>query len=287
MFDDELSDADDTGLAGRGVSMLAVILPFTATILSLMIGVAIGGMAGWMSKPTPTAIEHHTDRSLAELEEICEPVVEEKTTQLAEVKSQIAELRLAVKEREQQIADLQAAKKQRRTGSGATSREVERLKEEVAEAKLQIAQLQEEKRQLVTALTETANRLAKTEEDLRVQINLTEIAKDDASANKWFRFVNRAQLDICEKGNRKKLGACRESVTDLMQPQLRRKFQHCVRSGQAVPSVHELGKNEEMPEYSYFLNEDDKVVRGWYIQLCDPTLPENDGVLASMSGPRF
>ena len=53
----------------------------------------------------------------------------------------------------------------------------------------------------------------RAEEALEVQVQRTERAKEDALVNKWYRFLNDAQLSICERGNRKKLGQCRETVT--------------------------------------------------------------------------
>ncbi|MCA9494339.1 MAG: hypothetical protein KC621_30645, partial [Myxococcales bacterium] len=81
----------------------------------------------------------------------------------------------------------------------------------------------------------------------------------------------------CEKGNRKKMGNCREAVLASLSTDTRQsKFAHCIRSGQAQPVVHERQGNGDLPDFSEMLNEEEKLVKGWYVEFCDPTLPERD-----------
>jgi hypothetical protein len=105
--------------------------------------------------------------------------------------------------------------------------------------------------------------------------------------NKWARFLNDGQLEICEKGNRKKLGRCREETEGaLMSGSRRARFTHCVRSGQAMPSVKELEKDAALPDFAEMINEDQKTTKGWYVLFCDPTLPEiEEGLPKSANEP--
>ena len=89
-------------------------------------------------------------------------------------------------------------------------------------------------------------------------------------------FAKDAQIAICEKGNRKALGKCRETVQEKVR-KYRVEFETCVRSGQAEPSLREADKGDELPEFAQWLDQDDKVTKGWYILLCDPSLPEAGG----------
>ncbi|MCA9494673.1 MAG: hypothetical protein KC621_32315, partial [Myxococcales bacterium] len=83
------------------------------------------------------------------------------------------------------------------------------------------------------------------------------------------------------KGNRKKLGNCREAVqASLMTNTRRDKFSHCVRSAQATPTVKELEKGQSMPDFSEYIDQEQKQTKDWYVLFCDPTLPEvNEGLL--------
>ncbi|MCA9488947.1 MAG: hypothetical protein KC621_03470, partial [Myxococcales bacterium] len=81
------------------------------------------------------------------------------------------------------------------------------------------------------------------------------------------------------KGNRKKLGNCREVVhATLSSADRRDAFAHCVRSGQATPMVRELDKGQVLPEFSSMLDEEQKQTKGWYVEMCDPTLPERTDI---------
>ena len=278
------------------MSLLTVILPFAATIASLLCGVVIGGAAAWIVKPTRQPIEYLKTASLAELQQVCDPVVEEQETQLAKVKQEIAALREEVARKEAEVVSLRAAvdKKGGRGGRGSSGAgniagELEKVKEELAEAKLQLAMMEEVKNQLVEQLSRTQERLAVAEADLVEQVAIAEVLrdengklKDDVIVQRWFRFVNDAQLSVCEAGGRKKTEECRAAVVKEIS-QIKREFVHCVRSEQAAPMAKHLDKGETLPHFARLMDQDDRHLEGWYLQMCDPTLPEADEVAANRS----
>ena len=51
-------------------------------------------------------------------------------------------------------------------------------------------------------------------------------------------------------------------------------FEHCIRSDQEVPFVREAEKDEILPQNARWMGEENRVTRGWYILMCDPSLPE-------------
>ena len=119
--------------------------------------------------------------------------------------------------------------------------------------------------------------ISESDKEFLIKVEIPEVAKEDALANKWYRFLNDAQLEVCERGNRKKLGRCRETVEATVGTVSRRdRFAHCVRSGQAIPTVHELEKKAVLPDFAVMIDEEQKQTKGWYVLWCDPTLPELD-----------
>ena len=155
-------------------------------------------------------------------------------------------------------------------------------KEALAVAVQQKDLLESEKANLVAQLTQTRTVLAQTEEALDDQIDLTEEVHEDWIDQHFERFVNAAQLEICERGNRKKLGACRETVTGLLRrDKVVVAFEHCLRSGQEAPMVVNHDIDGPLPMFASYLDQRDKVVRDWAVQSCDPTLPEAPALLAS------
>lgn len=271
LYDDEVPDA---GIVG-------VLLPFVTNIASLALGVAVGGLLGYLlSSATQVEVEVPRELTDAELEAACAPSVAEKAKDLEEAQEKVSKLSSDVASKEAKVAELEEEMTRRSERGRALVLELEKAKKELEDVKAALVIAEEEKAQLVEDLTLTEARLEETEEKLEEQIELTDLAKEDALTNKWYRFINDAQLEICEKGNRKKLGKCRESVQDhLMVNTVRDKFAHCVRSGQATPTVLLLEKGEMMPQFAFYIDQEDRITKDWYILLCDPTLPEADGFL--------
>lgn len=275
------TDANDaTGDASARLSSVA--LPFATAIASLALGALLGGVVGWMAKPSEQLqVQVPRDLNAHELEAACAPAIAETANELEAANARVAVLTRDVATKEARVVELESEMARRADRGRALVVELEAAKKELAEVKAQLAQAEEDKKRLVDELNHTVEKLKQTERELEQQVALTERAKEDALTNKWYRFLNDAQLTICEKGNRKKLGRCRDSVlAALKAPEVQDRFAHCVRSLQATPSVHEITRaDDSLPEYARYLNEDDRVVKGWYLLLCDPTLPESDGFL--------
>ncbi len=270
---------EPSGSTATGI--VAMILPFATAIAALALGAILGVAIGWVIKPADI-VERQVPRDLtaAELQAACAPQLETKVTELEQVQTKVAFLEKEVADRDARVQELEA-----RQGSGGgrnLAAELAQAKRDLEDARSQLEVARAEKEQLVVELTQTKDQLAKTEVALKQQVEKTETAKEDALVNKWYRFINDAQLEICEKGNRKKLGGCREAVqASLMSNTRRDKFAHCVRSGQATPSVKEVEKNQEtLPDFSEYIDQDRKQTKDWYVMFCDPTLPElNEGLL--------
>lgn len=278
---------DSGGSSATGV--VAMVLPFATAVAALVLGAILGGFIAWFAKPgEQVEVKVPRDLTAAELAEACAPALETKVTELETAQNKVAFLEKEVSDREARVKELEEELKRRPEAAraapgsgGGVSRELAQARKDLEEARAQLEIAQQEKQQLMVELTATKDQLAKTEKALVEQVEKTEVAKEDALVNKWYRFVSESQLALCEKGNRKKLGSCREVLqSSLMTNQRRDRFAHCVRSGQATPQVRELQKEETLPDFAEMINEDAKQTRGWYVMFCDPTLPEkNDGFL--------
>ncbi len=277
---DEL-DETETGATG----VVAMVLPFATAIAALVLGAVLGVAIGWVAKPAETSeIQVPRELTAAELAQACAPQLEDTVGELEEAQNKVTFLEKEVDARDKRVKELEEESKRRPTAartSGGTGRnlakELAQAKADLAEAQEQLAIARTEKERLVVELTETKAELADTKVKLDDQIEKTEFAKEDALVNKWYRFINDSQLEVCERGNRKKLGKCRETVqATLMTDSRRDRFAHCVRSGQAIPTVRELEKNATLPDFSEMIDEEQKQTKGWYVLLCDPTLPERD-----------
>ena len=191
----------------------------------------------------------------------------------------VAELERESAEKERKVHELEARMARGAEVGKALRAELEQVKAELEETKVALAEAEEEKEELLVALKETTEMLEQTEEELEVTKVQRDNAREDALFNRWQDFLHSAQLEICDKGNRKRLGNCREAVmTSLGTPERRDAFAHCLRSGQAQPVVAELDKDVTLPEFASMLDEDTRQVRGWFVDMCDPTLPERNDI---------
>lgn len=266
------NEYDDVPNGPSATGIVALILPFATAIAALVVGAVLGVAIGLVVKPAKE-VEKLVPRDLtaAELAAACAPTLEETVGKLEKAETKVQTLEREVNERNARVQELETAQKR----SGGPSRELLQARKDLEEARAQLAIAQEEKAALMVELTATKQQLAVTEEALEEQKELTQDAREDALVNKFFRFVNDAQLEICEKGSRKKMGNCRTDVQAALQSNVRRdKFSHCVRSGQATPTVKEIEKGQTLPQFSEWVNEEEKTTKGYYVLFCDPTLPE-------------
>jgi hypothetical protein len=274
-------DEDDDYVPG-GTSVVAMVLPFATAIAALALGAVLGIMIGWVVKPAEKVeVSVPRDLTAAELAQACAPQVNETVNELEKAQGKVQKLQSEVDARDARVKELEGEIQRRNSSGRNLVKELEQAKADLADAQEQLRIAEEEKERLIVELTETKEELEETKVELEEQKEKTEVAKEDALTNKWYRFLNDGQLEVCEKGNRKKLGRCRETVEgSLGSPSRRDRFAHCVRSGQAVPSVHELEKKATLPDFAEMIDEEQKQTKGWYVLWCDPTLPElEDGAL--------
>lgn len=277
-----MADQETDDPTPSSMSPALMLLPMAVAVGALAVGLVVGGGFAWLLKPAEQVeVPVMREPTAEELIGLCKPQVEEKVGELVEAQTRVSSLEADVKAKEARVAELEADMSKRAERGAAVSRELEQARAELASLRSELATALTQKAQIEQELQVTVAKLQDTEVKLEEQKQLTDRAKEDALVNKYERFKNDAQLEICEKGGRKKMTNCRESVlAHLSNPQIRDKFSHCVRSGQAVPTVIEMtAKSGQLPDYSQWIDQDDKVTKDWYLQFCDPTLPESDGFL--------
>lgn len=298
-------------LSRSELANLAVGLPIVTAIVGVLVGLGLGIGIGWVVKPSAAAVQPGANVavdafSADQIQFKCGQI---RGEELKSANERISALERERDEYEQKVLALERQVEQQRGSSGGPGggsgsgggqikaaelegklldlqRELNSARDQLGEVTRQLYQAEEDKRQLQDALVATSNKLRATESALAFQTSKTDAAKEDALGQRWWRFIADSQLEICEKGNRKKLGACREVVqAHLKSNAVRDKFVHCVRSEQAVPSVGFLEKEASMPRFAQFIDQDDRIVRDWYIQMCDPTLPEAVGLQGDAPAP--
>ncbi|MBA2322431.1 MAG: hypothetical protein H0V89_14900, partial [Deltaproteobacteria bacterium] len=226
-------------------------------------------------------VEVPRDLTADELLVACRPQVEEKAQEVVAVNNKVTALETNVRAKEARVTELETEMQKRNERGAAFVKELEAARAELVTLRAELVTARADKVRLEQELQITVAKLEETEVALADQRGMTDRAKEDALVNKYERFKNDAQLEVCEKGGRKKLGKCREAVIGYLSTDpVRDRFAHCVRSGQAVPSMFEMKeKDGPLPAYAGYLNQEDRIVKDWYLLQCDPTLPESAGFL--------
>ncbi len=291
MYDEDSQLDTAVPATGRGLLAVTLLVPMVA-VASLIVGVGLGGAVAWYAKPAPQAAAPEAptyDLADIRFQQACLPMVAEKANRIEELNLEIGDLRNQVTEKADRVAELEARTATAKGGAKtASAAELRQAKEELASLRLQYASLTSEKDQLVVSLTQSRQQLevaevavAQNRAAYEDQVSIARVARDDASSSKYASFLGDSQLAICEKGGRKKMGDCRTDVLARLQDsRLKDQFMQCVRTGQATPSVREMLGGGSLPSHSAWLDDGSKVLKGWYVTMCDPTLPEADLVAA-------
>lgn len=280
-YDDEPTEESP---ARKRAEMLRAALPFAVGGVAMTAGVLMGAAAGFLvgshAPNTDAAVDTITADEIA-FAQVCAPIREEAESRIGDLNHEIRSLELDIEQRQTRVAELEAEMAKRADAGRSVWKELQATKEQLAIAMQQKESLEVEKAELVLALTRTEKKLQQTEVALGEQVELTEHYRFESLDHNFERFVHESQLAICERGNRKKLGDCRTVVQGLLvDARVQDAFRHCVRSGQETPEVAELAKDVGLPDFANPLDESDRIVKGWYVQLCDPTLPEADTLVA-------
>jgi uncharacterized membrane-anchored protein YhcB (DUF1043 family) len=259
-------------MSGTNVKVMA---PFAAAAAIGAVALGLVGFAAGYTVKSPDIKEVLRAPTEAELEAACAPDIEAVEDELGTAQAKVSELERTKIEQERKVNELESRIAKGAEVGKALRAELAQVKAELAETQEKLVIAEEEKAKLIVELTATKEELEDTKVELVATREQRDEAREDALYNRWSDFLHASQLEICEKGSRKKLGNCRQEVmASLDAPERRDRFAHCIRSGQAQPMVRELEKGADLPEFSEMMDEEVKQVKGWFVEFCDPTLPE-------------
>ena len=146
--------------------------------------------------------------------------------------------------------------------------EIEDLKIRLEEAETERDQLLNELKLTVLALDE---QIVKTEQAKEV----ARVYKRKSVENLWAAFSAEAKLKICDRGSKRRHLKCHDAVDTALNVLVQDRFQECVNTFQATPLLLQAEKDEDLPMFAETLDDENRFLKkGWYIQYCDPTLPE-------------
>ena len=274
-------DLDSNTPAPRYRRSSAAPIAIAVGIAALAGGFLIGGATVYATRAEPIAASP-VERQLtdAEKEAIWRPKVAEATASVEEAHNRISALEDQVKDRENKVASLEAEMARRHAGGVALQKQLDAARAELADVKQQLQVALADKDRLTGQLNETTVALDKQRE-------ATHSAVQNTMEQKWSTFVAQTKLEVCEKGTRNKLSNCRTTVDSGLNQDIHQQFLHCLRAGQEAPTVREVTKEQaSIPQFTAWIDKEEKTTRDWYVQLCDPSLPEAKDLSVSSSDVR-
>jgi hypothetical protein len=250
-----------------------------AAVAGLFVGLAFGAAAVAVAWTVET---RDVDQELAmnaqpheltnqEREAIWMPKVAEATASMEAMHDKIATLQTELQEKQSRVDVLEADMAKRHDRGVALVKELETARADLAAAKQELAVAIADKDRL-------SKQLQVTVAELDTQRAATDAAVKTTHESRWDHFLANARLEVCEKGGRNKMSNCRQDVLASLNDEVKADFLHCLRARQEEPALHEADKTQvALPEHARWLDQQERTTRDWYVQLCDPTLPEAPG----------
>ena len=258
--------------------MNAQIKGMLVGLTGAVIGIGIGYVAySTLNPPEKVIVEAAPvmeELSDEDLETLCAGLTEQERKTVLTVQAEVKGLQEQLLEREAELERLDKKIKSNELSRKAARKKWEALQGEIASLEVKLAAAEQERDELKVELQETLVELNK-------QVKLTKKFKAKAKKyrrqstnNLWSAFEAQAKVKGCNRGSKRRHEKCHEAFVLAMNDSLKQRFSNCVDTYQAVPVLKKLGKEEELPQYSVFLNQESKFTKNWYVMFCDPSLPE-------------
>lgn len=247
-----------------------------------VVGILIGGLVGYVAHSTLSPMQEITvetnviEKELTDedLEALCAELTDTERNTVLTVQAEVKSLQEQVGEREAELLKLKTKIKNADIGRKAAKKRWEELEKEIALLHVRLAAAEQERDELKVELQDTLK-------ELNIQVKLTKKYKAKAkkyrresTENLWSAFQAEAKVSGCDRGTKRRHGKCHESFDLAMTPKLKERFRNCVDTYQAVPVLKKKNRDDELPGFSVYLNEESRFTEDWYIIFCDPTLPE-------------
>jgi predicted nucleic acid-binding Zn-ribbon protein len=219
-----------------------------------------------------------SDRAYAQLLAENAKKQEAAQTEVTEATKKVVDLQGQVNAKQDEITVLELKAKKGAGKSASLKKELAAKTEELESLRAQLNTALAEKVRLEADLVVSREETRIAKDETLVAQGETRIAQGQTVDARWDGFVSDAIVSICEKGNRTKLGKCKEEVRASLTAQRSAQFKQCVGSLQAQPRLVRMEdkvKDPVMPRWSEWLDQESTFTKDkWYVTFCDPTLPE-------------
>ena len=211
-----------------------------------------------------------------ELELLCADEIDDERDALQDAQTRVEDLESQLAARESQVAELKAKARRNEEGAAAARQKWQAMEAELETLKTQLAQAEAERDQALEDLQATVVALNEQIRETTKAKNEAARYKDLNTKHSWDSFLANAKIAVCGElwvSGRGRQRRCNEAVEEALGPDIKRQFEQCVDSYQSTP-LFLRAETDTLPAFATAVPSNRFTRNRWYIQFCDPTLPE-------------
>ena len=214
-----------------------------------------------------------------ELLAFCDEQIEPQRLEAQDAHQKVVDLQAALEAREAELAEMKKSNEKDEAKRAAAAKRWKEMEAEIETLQAELTVAKQERDEALKELKETVWKLDAQIKETEKQRKRAEKYKAESHDNLWQAFEAEAKVEICDRGTKRRHEKCHEAVELALTPIIHERFMDCVDTYQSVPLlVQAEDKKAEMPQFAVGLSDDNRFTKkGWYIQFCDPTLPEAEG----------
>ena len=246
-------------------------------LLAIVVGLAGGWMISTLTQDSPQVVINEAEVPAEEDTAVEEADMLPQRTdreRLEDAQTEVENLKALLAAREGELSRRQEQDEVDAERQAVAARRWRAMEEEIEHLQARLSEAELERDDLIVELRETVQALNEQIEKTERAKQIARHYKRQSVENLWSAFFAEAKVKLCDRGTRRRHRRCHEAVEASLNEFVQDRFTTCVDTYQATPLLLKREDREELPMFSGFLDEEVRFTRGWYIQYCDPTLPE-------------
>ena len=249
---------------------------------ALVVGSGLGyGLHALLSDPVEVIVSEpqivKQELTDEELLAFCDDQINPERVRAEDAHAKVLDLQAQLDAREAELKSMKSQDEKDDVRRAAAAKKWKEMEVEIEDLKTQLEVAEIERDEALVELKETVVALEKQIKENEKQRVRAERFRDESHQNLWTTFLAESKVSICGWGTPGRLDKCQEAVESALVSEVKGPFMECVDAQAATPILRKAERKEDLPRFAVELSDDSRFTkRGWYIQFCDPTLPEAD-----------
>lgn len=251
---------------------------------ALVVGAGLGyGLHALLADPVEKIVTEpqiiKQELTEEEMLAFCDDQIQPERQKVEDAHAKVLDLQAQLDAREAELSQMKAEDEKDDARRAAAGKKWKEMEAEIEALKSNLDVAIEERDEAMSALKITVVALEKQIKETEKQRQRAEHFREESQVNLWTTFLAESKVSICGWGTPGRLDKCQAAVNEALNGEVKDRFMECVDTYQSTPILHQQeDRKAELPLHSHSLSEDSRFTkRGWYIQFCDPTLPEAEG----------